>query len=643
VKALLIAGGRGTRIRALAGDAVPKALVPVAGIPAAARLLELLSRHGVKDVGVMAGHLAGRLAEGLAPWARKLGTELSYFVEEQPLGTAGGLWEARGFVGGEDFLVLYADIVADVDLGRLIEFHRSRGGAATVTCHPNDHPHDSDLFDLDEVGRVRKVLPARGREPGDFRNCVPAAIYAASTSLFDFVEQGVPQEFIHDVFPRVAKAGLLYGYNTPEYMRDMGSGPRFAMAERDVESGRVAAMRLDRKRPAIFFDRDGVLNEEVGGQGLVDVADFRMIPGAAEAVRRVNDAGWLAVGVTNQPQLAKGFLTPEGLGRIHARLDTLLGEKGARLDRLFFCPHHPDSGFPGEIPELKVRCDCRKPLPGMLLRAASELPVDLPRSSMIGDSWRDVGAARSAGVWAYTVRTGVGGRGSGSRWRPDATFDDVSEAVDFLLSGIATARPLASVALKKRREDAKPLVVGISGPPRAGKSVLSHALVRLLADEGCPALHVRMDDWIVARSMRKPGMPSAERCNVEALPRVVGALLRGERVSAEAYDPWSRETSDGVSYEVGKAQVVILDGIWACHDGTRPMIDLAVWMETPFEVLESRLRTFLRWKGDGPETIDVRCGRSLREEVLEAAVQRPSVNLVWEPSRTMAPGQGTAR
>jgi histidinol-phosphate phosphatase family protein len=301
-------------------------------------------------------------------------------------------------------------------------------------CHPNDHPRDSDLLDVNDGGRVRRVLPRKTRAPGDYRNVVPAAIYAASPQLFNFVEPNVPQDFVQDVFPRLARAGDLFAYQTPEYMRDMGTEARFAMAERDLASGRVEALRFDRPRPAVFFDRDGTLNEEVGGNGLTRAEELKLISGAAEAVRRVNDAGWLAVAVTNQPQLAKGFVTRRGLDEIHGRLDSLLGDAGAWLDRLYFCPHHPERGFEGEIADLKIECDCRKPKPGMILRAAEDLPVDLSASCVIGDTWRDIAAAHAVGIPGYGVQTGC-------RWtpdqQPDRMFESVLEAVVFGLKDCA--------------------------------------------------------------------------------------------------------------------------------------------------------------------------------------------------------------
>ena len=154
-------------------------------------------------------------------------------------------------------------------------------------------------------------------------------------------------------------------------------------------------------RPAIFLDRDGTLNFDYGW--LTSPEKIELLPGAAEAVRAINEASYLAVLVTNQPVIARGECTTEGLDAIHEKLKSLLAEKGARLDAIYYCPHHPDAGVAGERAEYKVRCDCRKPAPGMLQEAARDLKIDVSRSWMVGDSERDLGAAAAFGIPAVLV------------------------------------------------------------------------------------------------------------------------------------------------------------------------------------------------------------------------------------------------
>jgi len=178
------------------------------------------------------------------------------------------------------------------------------------------------------------------------------------------------------------------------------------------------------------------LNREIPGNGIRSVDAFHLLPGAAEAIRRINQAGLLAVVVTNQPNIAKGTLSEQELDAIHAKLDTELGSEGAYLDRLYYCPHHPEKGFAGERADLKLVCTCRKPLPGMIHRGEKELSVDLAKSCIIGDSVRDIAAGRAAGLHTYGVKTGFGCKDASLNMQPDLMFDNVLDAVLFFVEKI---------------------------------------------------------------------------------------------------------------------------------------------------------------------------------------------------------------
>lgn len=124
---------------------------------------------------------------------------------------------------------------------------------------------------------------------------------------------------------------------------------------------------------------------------------FELLEGAGEAIRKINLSGYLAIVVTNQPVIARGEVTVDGLQQIHNKMETMLGKEGAYLDGVYYCPHHPDKGFAGEVEELKVVCECRKPKAGLLLQAAKDFNIDLSQSWMIGDSENDVLAGKNAG------------------------------------------------------------------------------------------------------------------------------------------------------------------------------------------------------------------------------------------------------
>jgi histidinol-phosphate phosphatase family protein len=206
-------------------------------------------------------------------------------------------------------------------------------------------------------------------------------------------------------------------------------------------------------RPAIFFDCDGVLNEEPGVHGALTPDDVRLIEGAGNAVRRAREAGFVTVAVTNRPQVARGHVTFDGVARILARLERLLATEGGRLDGIYFCPHHPDRGGPGEVLAFKVACACRKPGSLMLRRAFADLPIDRERSVIIGDSLRDVGAGRDVGIACYGVRTGHA-CGDGDRYpaaagtppTPDMMFANVLEAVDHCIAQLNGATSIDAEA-----------------------------------------------------------------------------------------------------------------------------------------------------------------------------------------------------
>eukprot|EP01022_Parablepharisma_sp_SALTPOND_P030227 TRINITY_DN7573_c0_g1_i1.p2 TRINITY_DN7573_c0_g1~~TRINITY_DN7573_c0_g1_i1.p2 ORF type:complete len:587 (+),score=238.90 TRINITY_DN7573_c0_g1_i1:1595-3355(+) len=564
----------------------------------------------------MAGHLSELLSAEAPALARAAGVELSFFVESRPLGTAGGLPMARDFLAGGDFYVLYADIAAELDLAALLEFHQQRGALATITAHPNDHPHESDLLEAGPGGRVRRIWPKDAPDRPLLRNLVPAALYCLSPKVFDHWPAGEPLDFIADVFPALIAAGLpVYAYDTPEYLRDMGTPARYAMVEADIASGRLARSNRVQARPAVFLDRDGTLNPDRLPHGVGAPEDLELLPGAAEAVRLINQAGDLAVLVTNQPQVAKGFATLEDVERVNAQLELLLGLQGAKLDRIYFCPHHPEAGHPGEVAALKKECACRKPAPGMLERAMAELPVERAASCLIGDTWRDMGAARAAGVWAYGLRGGEGCVGCVGQYRPELMFADVLEAARFAVGRHAASRRLAQeVSDLAKRDGRRPLLVGVAGPSRAGKSCLAHALVMALGSLGLPALRVQLDDWIVPGPQREAGMDSPARCRVELYPHLIAELKAGQAAEAPGYDPRTLEAAPPTRYDPAGKEVLVLEGLYACHESIIGQLGFSVFLDAPEVVLAERFRTFYTWKGlDQAEINDLLAGRRAEE------------------------------
>ena len=400
VKTVIMAGGRGTRIASVARD-VPKPMIPIDGKPVLEREIECLRAQGLTDILLTVGHLAPVIMDYFGDGGG-FGVHIDYYVEAEPLGNAGALFRLRDKLP-EDFLLLNGDVMFDVDFERMAAFHRSHGGLVTLLTHPNDHPYDSGLILTGPDGAVAQWLSKEDQRPQWYQNRVNAGLHILSPKLLERRPDTPKVDLDRQILKPLAGTGQLFCYDSPEYVKDMGTPERYQAVCRDFVSGRIGARNLKKKQRAIFLDRDGTINKYVGF--LRDIDEMELLPHAAEAIREINRSGYLAIVATNQPVIARGEVTWARLQEIHNKMETLLGEQGAYLDGIYICPHHPHKGYPGEIPELKIDCDCRKPKPGLLLKAAEDYNIDLAASWMVGDSESDILAGRAAGCRCVKLET----------------------------------------------------------------------------------------------------------------------------------------------------------------------------------------------------------------------------------------------
>lgn len=401
--AIILAGGKGTRLSKLRND-IPKPMMPILGKPILQYQVELLKKHGFEKVWFIVNHLYEHI-ESHFGHGENFGIDIEYYVEPAPLGTVGGVKALQSKLD-QPFLVLYGDVLMDMDLSRLIAFHESKGADATLVVHPNDHPYDSDLLDVSDEDKVTAFYAKPHPEGLRYRNLVNAAAYVFNPVVFDYLTEGVKADFGKDIFPSLHQHLDVYAYNTPEYLKDMGTPDRLHKVEEALRSGKVAARNLNQLQKCVFLDRDGVVN--IDTDLIHRPEDFELYPYAADSIKRLNKMGFLVVIVTNQSVIARGLCTLEELGNIHKKMETELGADGAFVEAIYFCPHHPHGGFEGEIKEYKVQCECRKPSPGMLLQAQERYNIDLGQSYLIGDSPRDIEAGANAKVTTIRVKTGHG-------------------------------------------------------------------------------------------------------------------------------------------------------------------------------------------------------------------------------------------
>jgi len=391
MKVVIMAGGKGTRVSSIASD-IPKPMIPICGKPILEHQIECLKRNSLTEIILVIGHLGEHIKHFFGD-GKRFGCNISYYNETEPLGTAGALYKLKHL--SNDFILLNGDVIFDIDFSRMINFHREKKAHVTLAVHPNSHPFDSAIIFSNSDNQVTRWLNKED-ERTYYKNQVNAGIHILSAEFLKSCPQSKEKvDLDRDMLKPSISGGKIFAYSTPEYIKDMGTPERYAQVMSDIENGIVRQRNLSEKQKCIFLDRDGTINKF--NDFITKPEDFELIDGAAEAIKRINTLGYLAIVITNQPVIARGEADFETLDLIHMKMETELGKHGAYIDDLFYCPHHPDKGFPGERPEYKINCDCRKPKPGLIFKAAEKYNIELFQSYMVGDDMRDVNAGKNAG------------------------------------------------------------------------------------------------------------------------------------------------------------------------------------------------------------------------------------------------------
>ncbi len=324
-------------------------------------------------------------------------------------------------------MVFYGDVIMDFDLKSFITFDKQNNSIATILVHPNNHPYDSDLVEVDDKNHVTNFLTKPHPENLVYKNLVNAAVYIFSPEILNFIQKDTPQDFGKDILPKILKLDKnIFAYHSAEYIKDMGTPERLIEISNDIKNGKVSLLNKYNPRPAIFLDRDGVICQDMDAKPTAD--NFQLLPQVTQAIKLINQSLYLSVVVTNQPMIAKGFVTFQEVDQTNKTLETQLGKENCFLDDIYICPHHPDKGFKGEIPELKIVCDCRKPKPGMLLKAQKDFNIDLNNSWMIGDRESDLQAGKNAGCKTILVGDVIENSPNA-----DYKFKNLLDAVKFII------------------------------------------------------------------------------------------------------------------------------------------------------------------------------------------------------------------
>jgi len=590
--AVVLAGGKGTRL----GEATknrPKPMVELNGKPLLEYTLEWLKGQGVSKAILTLNYLPEVIQSYFGNGGGAF-PSLDYIIEESPMGTA-GILSSMSKAFNEPVWIVYGDVFMDVNLSRIWEFHHEKNADMTLVVHPNDHPYDSDLTEVDGNGRVQHFYPKPRTGNPWLPNLVNAGLYLMNPQILDDIPNE-PCDFGRDLLPNWVQRFSIYGYNTPEYMKDMGTPHRLQKVEFDLVRGFTKARNLAQPQAAIFLDRDGVINDDT--HFISKAEDLLVFPFSAPAIAAINRSGYLAVVATNQSVLARNMTTAEGLNRIHYRMETELGAEGAYLDAIYYCPHHPDKGFPEENPELKIDCDCRKPKPGMLIQASQRFNIDLKASFMVGDNERDIQAGAAAGCTTIGVATGKGLKSG--QTKPDLFFADLKEAVAFILNPpFAPSIDQLAKSIQSLTKMEAPIWIRIGGNTGSGKSSLASLLHRAFKLQHIPSQIIRLDDWILPAQQRQH-IPHHWKTSfqISKMASDLNGLILGHTVEAPGYARHPKHEASPVSYAPAQNGIVLVEGI----PSFAPELDalpwnLSVFIDQSESERKAHVHQLYTWKG----------------------------------------------
>lgn len=374
----ILLGGLGTRLGELTHE-TPKPLLPVGGRPFVELLIREAWRMGFRKVQLLAGYRSERVLSMVDDLRRVLprNCSIDVSIENEPLGTGGAVVNALPSLD-ERFLLINGDTWFDFNWNVLCTDHGE--DAASVAIREVDLADRYETIEVGGDGRAMRVTPRGEAQQAPFY--VNGGVYCFSRSYFEGRQKYFSLEA--DLLPALAEAGKLRTVCSEGYFLDIGLPETYARSQREIPARQ--------RRPALFLDRDGILNYDDGYVGSQD--RFRWMPGVKEAIRYANEMGYFVFVVTNQSGVARGYYTAQDVVGLFDWMQTELRQAGGHIDDWRYCPYHPD----GVVEGLSIVHPWRKPQPGMLLDLMAHWDVDAARSLMVGDQVSDVAAAAAAGV-----------------------------------------------------------------------------------------------------------------------------------------------------------------------------------------------------------------------------------------------------
>ncbi len=392
----ILIGGKGSRVKKIS-KYIPKAFLKIGKYSIIEHQLNQLSKLK-KKIFLISNKKISKFNNRLKRKYKNI--DFKIFEENKPLGTGGCLKPLQKYKHN-NYLVIMGDLIFNINFKKFYLFHKKNKSDFTLLVHPNDHPFDSDLLEINEKNQLIK-FHNKPHKKNDLGNLSSSGIFLINKKILKFIKTNKFQDLSKDILPKLLKKKIkIYAYNTREYVKDVGTPKRINLVKKQMKTKKFINGNINKKLPAIFLDRDGVINKEYPYKHYQNPMEVNS--GAISAVKKINKKGFLSVIITNQSAIAKGIITLDKLKKDHRKLEYYFGLHGAYFDRIYFCPYHPEKGFKGEVKKYKRKSSWRKPDNGMILQAIKDLNIDIKKSYMIGDSAVDYYAAKKTGIKCLIV------------------------------------------------------------------------------------------------------------------------------------------------------------------------------------------------------------------------------------------------
>ncbi|MBN2524019.1 MAG: HAD-IIIA family hydrolase [Bacteroidales bacterium] len=588
-------------------------MVRIGGIPILHHQIKLFRKYNINTVYIPDNQYRQEI-ESYFGKGKDFGVQIDYLHSNHS-------FESRGDENRENIILIHEGMMINMNLERLVSFHNKKESDCTLVTHPVDKPFHSKLVELDIESRVIQYIK-KPLHPGKyFPNMAYAGICVLSSSTLNsfFIEKNLPID--ENIFSNSINPKKIFGYNTSEYVKDIATMDDLKQVEYDYQTGKITSANFEFKQKAIFLDRDGVINKETGY--ISKPEDISLYDFSARAIKKLNSSEYKSILITNQSSIARGLITLGDLKSIHNKLETSLIQEGAKLDAIYFCPHHPDRNLPGTRSEYIADCMCRKPKPGLLLDAAFHFNIDLSSSFMIGDSERDIQAGINAGCTTSGVMTGYGLRNT--TIVPDFFFANLQEAVDFIVD-----EPYKDIYKKLSGKQIRtPCIILIGGLNRSGKSILASYLKWKIEQDGKKAFIIRLDNWSLNMKNSTRLTEGFTAYQIEKAEMDLQQILIGISTKKTGYTDYNKSNPIEIAYHYKGEEYILIEGAFALSSKTlRDLSHIKIFLDIPEIVQKKRLIQMMEWQGTEVQNFSDIYKKIKRSEIKDIKPGKKFANII---------------